>query len=76
MRGTAFLFTFAMAAAGQPSDLANQVETVHLSRVTKAATAYDFGAHHKSDELREALNLSPVPLDPTSWAFADPCQLQ
>jgi hypothetical protein len=31
-----------MAAAGQPSDLANQVKTVHLSRVTKAPKLEDF----------------------------------
>ena len=42
MRGTAFLFAFALAAAGQPSDLANQVKTVHLSRVTKPPKLEDF----------------------------------
>ena len=42
MKGTAFLFTFALAAAGQPSDLANQVKIVHLNRVAKPPTIEDF----------------------------------
>jgi uncharacterized protein DUF5916 len=42
MKVTALLFTFALAAAGQPSDLANQVKTVHLTRVSKPPKLDDF----------------------------------
>jgi Domain of unknown function (DUF5916) len=42
MKSSALLFTFALAAAGQPSDLANQVKTVHLTRVSKPPKLEDF----------------------------------
>src|ERR1700722_1790470 len=42
MKATALLFTFALAAVGQPSDLANQVKTVHLTRVSKPPRLEDF----------------------------------
>ncbi len=42
MKAAALLFTFALAAVGQPSDLANQVKTVHLTRVSKPPKFEDF----------------------------------
>jgi hypothetical protein len=42
MKAAALLFTFALAAVAQPSDLANQVKTVHLTRVSKPPKLEDF----------------------------------
>jgi hypothetical protein len=42
MKTTALLFAFAIAAAAQPADLAKQVKTVHLTRVSKPPVLDDF----------------------------------
>jgi uncharacterized protein DUF5916 len=42
MKASALTFIFALAAAAQPSDLANQVKTVHLTRVSKPPKLDDF----------------------------------
>ena len=42
MKASALIFIFALAAAAQPSDLANQVKTVHLTRVSKPPKLDDF----------------------------------
>jgi Domain of unknown function (DUF5916) len=42
MRASALLFGFALSAAAQPPDLANQVKTVHLTRVAKPPKLDDF----------------------------------
>jgi hypothetical protein len=42
MKASALLFTLALFAAAQPSELANQVKTVHLTRVDKPPKLEDF----------------------------------
>jgi hypothetical protein len=54
MKPTALLFTFVLYAAGQtPPDLANQVKTVHLVRVTSPPKLEDFiGGHIPAGQAR------------------------
>jgi hypothetical protein len=42
LKAIALLFTFALAAAAQPADLANQVKSVHLTRVAQPPKLSDF----------------------------------